>query len=386
MATALGLAACGGGGAEVEIGPTGFYSVPSSAPGEPGILLRSEPLNVDEAPAGARGWRILYTTSAGDGAPAVSSGLVLVPGPGSEPVERVVAWAHGTTGVADQCAPSRSSDGLAVGGLTVADEVLRRGWAIVATDYVGLGTVGLHPYLVGQPGGRSVLDAVRAAQQLDAVAPRGKTVVWGDSEGGGAALWAAKVAPAYAPEVRVDGVAALAPATNLPAILEGLPKVTTSALYLAYLLAAYTSTYPDVTYGAVVEPSAEPKLKRLANYCLDDPKANQAVDASGVLAGPVLVPGPTDQNLRARLAENVPGGRMEAPVLVLQGSADTLVTPASQRAYVKEQCASGTSLDYREYPGTSHGGIVESMPAMRDLLRWTEGRFGGRPIGTTCAG
>ncbi|MFC8733027.1 lipase family protein [Luteimicrobium sp. NPDC057192] len=387
VAVASALAACGddGGRATASAAATDFYQAPSSVPSEPGVLLRSEPLTRDEIPTEARGWRILYTTSAGDGAPTVSSGVVLVPRSGPTTVHHVVAWAHGTTGVADDCAPSRMADGLEAGGLTVAGEALRRGWALVATDYVGLGTPGEHPYVVGQPAGRSVLDAVRAARQLDVVGPRTRTVLWGYSEGGGAALWADKLAPTYAPELAIDGVAAVAPASNLPGIIDDLPVVPTSAVYVAYVLAAYTSTYDDVTYAMTVQPDAVMTLKRLAHLCLDDPRAAELVGASGLLDRPVWAEGPEAGRLRERLAENVPSGRMVSPVLLLQGAADSLVTPDSQAAYVSEQCASGSTLDYREYPDTTHGGIVEaSSPATRDLVRWTAARFDGGAARSTC--
>jgi len=387
LAVVLGLAGCSGGGTAVETGAADFYRAPSSVPRQPGVVVRSAPMAADEVPTGARGWRILYTTSADDGVPTVSSGVVLVPASASGPVEHLVAWAHGTTGVADACAPSRMSDGLQEGGLTVADEVIDKGWGLVATDYVGLGTPGMHPYLVGQPAGRSVLDAVRAARQLDQVASGADTVVWGYSEGGGAALWADKLAPSYAPEVPIAGVAAVAPASNLPGIVDDLPVVPTSAVYVAYLLAGYTSTYDDVTYAATLQPDAVMTMQRLAQFCIDDPRATGLVESSGLLDGPVWGQGPESGRLHARLAENVPDGRMTVPVLLLQGGADSLVTPQSQGGYVVEQCRDGSVLDYREYDGVDHVGIVQQGGrAMQELLAWTGARFDGRAARASCAG
>jgi pimeloyl-ACP methyl ester carboxylesterase len=85
---------------------------------------------------------------------------------------------------------------------------------IVATDYVGLGTAGPHPYLIGQGEARSVLDSVRAARQMPQLSLQPATVVWGHSQGGHAALWAGALAPSYAPDVHVLAVAALAPASD----------------------------------------------------------------------------------------------------------------------------------------------------------------------------
>ena len=81
----------------------------------------------------------------------------------------MVAWAHGTTGFAQPCAPSLLPEPFTAGAMPALDEVLDRGWILVATDYVGLGTAGPHPYLIGQGEGRSVLDAMKAAHQLRTV-------------------------------------------------------------------------------------------------------------------------------------------------------------------------------------------------------------------------
>ena len=140
-----------------------FYRPPAPLPpGAAGELIRSEQV---AAPAGVRGWRILYHSRGITGADIAVSGTVFVPGTTAPPGgRRVVAWAHGTTGSGDSCAPSTDLhplDGIEDGTPLVAD-----GYAIVATDYEGLGTPGPHPYLVGASEARSVLDAVRAATEL----------------------------------------------------------------------------------------------------------------------------------------------------------------------------------------------------------------------------
>src|SRR5690606_2378075 len=110
-------------------------------------------------------------------------------------------------------------DGLEAGAMMIQDQVVEQGWAIVATDYTGLGTEDPHPYLIGEGEGRSVLDAIRAAQELADVNLAEETVVWGHSQGGHAALWTGQLAPTYAPDLEIVGVAALAPASNLPGLI-----------------------------------------------------------------------------------------------------------------------------------------------------------------------
>lgn len=141
----------------------------------------------------------------------------IVVAPARHPAGRrpVTAWAHGTTGVAEPCAPSLVRHPFTAGALLVLPQMLAQGWAVVATDYTGLGTAGPAPFLIGQGEARSVLDAVRAAHQLPGLNLADTTVIWGHSQGGNAALWAGALAPAYAPDDHVIGVAALAPATDL---------------------------------------------------------------------------------------------------------------------------------------------------------------------------
>src|SRR5690606_37645715 len=95
------------------------------------------------------------------------------------------------------------------------NEMLSRGFIIAATDYPGLGTVGPHPYLVGVSEGRAVIDSVRAARELREAHAGDRFVVWGHSQGGQAALFTGELSASYAPELKLLGVAAAAPATDL---------------------------------------------------------------------------------------------------------------------------------------------------------------------------
>ncbi|NTU81277.1 MAG: hypothetical protein HGA45_18165, partial [Chloroflexales bacterium] len=155
-----------------------FYRPPADLPSAPGALLRVEPFT-RALPPTAQAWRVLYTTTRADGVPAVASSLVVAPAnppPGSRPV---IAWAHGTTGVDETCAPSLLKDPFGAGATPALDQVIANGWVLVATDYIGLGTEGPHAYLVGPQAGRAVLDAVRAARQMPALSLSDQTVVWG---------------------------------------------------------------------------------------------------------------------------------------------------------------------------------------------------------------
>lgn len=116
----------------------------------------------------ATAYEVLYrSTNAQNGAIAVS-GTVLVPraawtGRGTRPL---AAYATGTQGWADSCAPSRSMTAGSFDESFAVTNMLRRGWAVAVTDYPGLGTPGDHQYNVGIAEGRSVLDVLRAATRL----------------------------------------------------------------------------------------------------------------------------------------------------------------------------------------------------------------------------
>jgi len=378
---AVGMTALGGRLAGTPI-PDGFYRPPAAVPSAPGQLLKAEPF--DRAiPAGSHAWRILYTTTRDDGVPAIASGLVVVPDGGVD--HPVIAWAHGTTGVAVGCAPSLLDDPFVAGAMPDLDAVLDAGWAIVATDYIGLGADAPHPYLVGEAEGRSVLDAVRAAAQL-ADAPLGTQVaIWGHSQGGGAALWAGGLAASYAPELDIVGVAAMAPAANLPALVDLASTSAVASILGGFLLTGFAATYPDVRFDDYVRPQARIVVHAMAQRCFTDPSTLVSVLTAVAADQPVWSRDPSSGPLAERVAENVPTLPIAAPVLLAQGLADPLITPASQEEYVAARCAAGQAVDYRTYPGLDHMGLVTGdSTLLPQLLDWTAARFAGEAATPSC--
>jgi uncharacterized membrane protein HdeD (DUF308 family)/alpha-beta hydrolase superfamily lysophospholipase len=364
--------------------PDAFYEPPEQVPAQAGVLLRSEPF--DRAiPDGAQAWRILYTTTRDDGVPAVASGLVVVPvGAGDGPLP-VVTWAHGTTGATPQCAPSLLEDPFEAGAMFVLDEVIANGWAFVATDYVGLGTEGPHPYLVGQPEGRSVLDSVRAARQMEELGLSEQTVVWGHSQGGHAALWSGVLATDYAPDAGVVAVAALSPASNLPGLVANLDVVPGGDIFTSYVIEGYTETFDDVDQGDYVRPGASVLVDELASRCLSERSVAVSLVESLAVDDPLLSQDLTEGALGERLEQNVPTGPIDVPLLIGQGAADQLVLPEAQQAYVDQRCADGGQVDYRTYADRDHVPVVEpDSPLIPELLAWTQDRFDGAPADSTC--
>lgn len=361
-----------------------FYDAPSEVPDQPGQLLRFEPFT-RTIPDNARAWRILYTTTRADGVPAVASALVVEPREVSSQPRPVIALAHGTTGVDRSCAPSLLDDPFAAGAFFALDRVVDEGWALVATDYVGLGTEGPHPYLVGQPAGRSVLDSVRAARQLPDLDLADETVVWGHSQGGGAALWTGVLAPSYAPDTDVIGVAALAPASDLVGLVDNLGVVTAGSIFAAYVLEGFAATYDDVSVDDYVRPAARSSYDAVVERCLAEPAALLSVIGSIALGDEMFSRDLASGPLLARFEQNVPTAPIEAPLLLAQGASDQLVLPSVQADYVAARCADGQDIDYRTYDGLDHVPLVEAdSPLIPELVQWTRDRFTGEAPSPNC--
>lgn len=362
--------------------PDAFYSAPAEMPAEPGVLIRSEAFATD-IPAGATGWRILYSTTAMDGSITVASAIVATP-TGSRDAP-VVAWAHGTTGSAMSCAPTLLEQPFVAGALLFVDEVIAQGWALVATDYPGLGTKGPHGYLVGESEGRSVLDAVRAAQQLEAANLGSQTTIWGHSQGGHASLWAGGLASTYAPELDIVGVAAMSPASDLVGLLSGLTQTKVGSVFGSFLITSWAAIYEDVALGDYVRPGARLLVDEASQRCLTDPSTLASVATALFADGTVWQGDPVHGALLERAIENTPRDMVAAPLLIGQGEADDLVLPEVQARFVAEQCAAGQVLEYRTYPALGHMEVVDAQsPLPGELLVWTAERFAGMAFTSTC--
>lgn len=361
-----------------------FYTAPSDLPSEPGELVRIEPFERGIPPE-ARAWRILYTTTRDEGRPAVASGIVVAPTGPPEGPRPVIAWAHGTTGVAQACAPSILEGTFATGAFFSLDTVIDQDWVLVATDYVGLGTVGPHPYLIGQGVGRSVLDAVRAAHAIDGLDLDERTVAWGHSQGGHAALWTGVLAPSYAPDVNLIGVAALAPVTDILALVDALPDFTGGSIFAAFVASAYADVYPDVSLDNYVIPGGEVTVRGIAGRCLAEPAVFTSLLSALTMDFSIFRADLAGGALGERLAENTPPFAIEVPLLLAQGGADGLILPSMQDAYVSRLCAADRQVDYRTYDGLGHVPLVEAdSPLIPDLIQWTQARLAGELPTSSC--
>lgn len=361
--------------------PDAFYDPPAQKPGEPGALLRSEPYT-KELPAGARGWRILYTTRRGN-SPAVASAVVVTSTQTTAAARPVIAWAHGTTGIAPGCAPSVIAP---FANVPAMDRIVAENWVYVATDYPGLGTAGGHAYLVGEDAARAVLDAIRAARKLEGLSLDNRAVVWGHSQGGHSALWTGIRADDYAPDVNIAGVAALAPASDLPSLFKASQGTMFGKIVSSYLMTAYAAAYPDVGITAYVSARMRPFVSDIAARCAGGwPTMVSVMETRLLPSAGIFTRDPASGPLGDRLRQNTPATAIAAPVLIAQGGGDDLVPASLQYRYVAARCAAGQPIDYRLYPGRDHVSLVAGHAALdADLVAWTRDRFAGAPDTPNC--
>jgi pimeloyl-ACP methyl ester carboxylesterase len=330
------------------------------------------------APAGAKAWKVLYHSRSVDGRDIAVSGTVLTPtGPAPKGGRTIVTWAHGTTGVADACAPSKSPH--AVANLPYVQQMLDAGYVVAATDYEGLGTPGVHPYLVGQSEGRSVLDAARAARAIGATHSGTHVLVFGHSQGGQSALFAGELAASYAPELAVLGVVAAAPAADVEHILPLAGSIDGAAGYVVLATLGFDAAYPKADVLQVLTPEARARSQVALTECSGAVLQAFSGDHTNLFAvDPLSVP-----ELVPILAENSAGNRPAgAPVLVVQGTADRTIPKPLTDAFVAKACAAGDTVDYRTYDGADHGSVIEAARA--DVLAWLAERAAGTPAPSTC--
>jgi hypothetical protein len=349
-----------------------FYLLDPVPPGPSGQLLRSVELF---APEGLRQWAILYRSTGLAGEPIAVSGLVLAPaGPVAEP-RPVLGLAHGTTGLNDTCAPSRSTTGrveLIFAGIPAVED----GWVVVATDYAGLGTPGPHPYLDGPSEGRAVLHGILAAQQLPE-AGAGTTVgLQGISQGGHATLWAAELAATEAPTLDVVGAVAAAPAGDLRIAADWArsPEATRDSWRNTLAVSVAWSDLYGVPLDQLLVPEAAALAPRLETECRVEPEVQ-----------PLRLDVPISPEWAAMLERNTAGhAPSSAPILYLQGTADPQIPLASARALVDRLCAIGSVVEYRELDGVDHTGALYAGDRLQAARAWLEGRLTGTPPTDTC--
>jgi len=356
---------------------------PGEASGKPGSIIRVWPLD-GGGPGGGNAFRILYRSKGLNNQPiAVSGAIFIPPGPPPPGGRNVLAYAHPTSGVVEACAPSLMPD--TAGMIWGLADMLAKGYVVVATDYPGLGTPGIHPYLIGVSEGRAVLDSVRAARDLPSSGASNRFVVWGHSQGGHASLYTGELAASYAPDLKLFGVAAAAPATYLVELFDADKSTSTGIELTAMALYSWSKLYNDPA-TSIVEPGAMPIYQRMAQDCIESvpefAALNQAEKPLSQMQFLKTDPSETEP-WRGIMLRNTPGqAPAGAPVFIAQGTADTTVLPAITKQFGVALCKQGTRVSFILMKGVTH--TFAAKNSVSYALAWMGDRFRGVPAPSDC--
>lgn len=379
---------------ETRQGPAGdaFYTPPQELPaGESGSLIYARALDGTMAlPSAARNSLVLYRSLDQNGKSTLVSGTVSIPkGEAPEGGWPVITWTHGTTGLNAICAPSRDTaqgpEHPYIETIShLLDGFVKNGFAVVATDYQGLGVAGFHPFLQGVPTGRNALDMLRAGRLLE---PKIGTryAVMGHSQGGQVDLFAASLGPSYIPEFQLVGDVAFAPGSQIAERLKAVMKSAKTELslpYVLYTLQSYATTDPAIDLKRILTPEAIAHLPDLQEQCMSH--ALMTRYWSTAIAKDQFVANPDLGTLLKFGAENEPGIlKIAAPSLVIQGAEDVTVFPATTDALVRQMCEGGNVVEYKVFAGADHNGSMVSGGATAE--EWIKARFADKPAENDCA-
>lgn len=316
-----------------------------------------------------RVFRVAYGTERLDGVPGISTALVfLPPGTGSEPWPIAVV-AHGTTGLADACAPSAQGGApIDMMALPLADA----GFAVIATDYAGLGNGAgetVQGWGVAPDQAHSVLDAARAMVALLPAGRAGRVALIGYSQGGGAVLAAQPLVETYGADLEVFAVVAEAPAFFHPrfyadviARADGRIRGRHELLhaFTAMWFFSHAAVYDGMAHAAdpFAAPAREGVTRAMRERCvltLGDRLGAYATSV-GELYDPTFVASlerclegercdETGRRWKARMDADLPALDPEGPpVLLLQGLRDGIVRPSLTRCTADRLAQSGTPV------------------------------------------
>lgn len=386
------LAACGqmpiGQTTQVVEGPAGlnFYTPPSPLPaGKHGDLIWARVLTGDAAlPAAGRNWLVLYKSTNTAGQPIAVSGTVAVP-MGTPPKGGwpVISWTHGTTGIADVCAPSRNApnypDKDYVDGINkVLNQWVQKGYVVLKTDYEGLGTPGVHPYLDGKSEARSATDIVLAARKLDPSLSR-DWIAMGHSQGGQAAVYTAELGPVYAQDLNMKGAVAISAASYLAEqVALGLKQTTAQGnAFFPLIMVGMAASAPGVQVEKMLTPKGRDLIGVIHEDCLG---AFRKPGGWSTFKNDQLMNFNADfKPLEAALTSLAAAqdSRPTVPLLILQAANDHVVFSQFTSLMVRRFQNLGADvqyIDYKDIPNLPPPGVHRAtVPhSLADATKWVE--------------
>ncbi|MGW7462879.1 lipase family protein [Streptomyces sp. NPDC054797] len=332
-------------------------------------------------PTNTKAWKIHYRSTTADGAPNVVSGTVIVPQDGRTGPRPLITYAVGTVGLGDSCAPSNNLPNGTAMEANLIQQLTQRGWAVVVTDYEGLGTPGVHTYTVGPSAGHAVLDAARAAQRLPGagLSPTGPVGIMGYSQGGQASSWAAELHGSYAPELQVKGTATGGVPADLLKVAEfNNGSYGSGLIFMA--AAGQDAAFPELDLDSYLNPAGRLLVSGMKENCV----AIDAIAGSFKRISDLTTRDPLAQpDWQARLNGSRLGRTAPAaPVYQYHALGDELIPYGVGRGLRSDWCARGADVEFDTiWVGEHVSGVITQSPAAGN---WLADRFAGRPTRANC--
>lgn len=354
------------------------------AAARPGDIVSSAPSAfhpLPGQPTGTKAWKVHYRSTTADGAPNVVSGTVIVPQDGRTGPRPLITYAVGTVGMGDSCAPSENLPNGTAMEANLIQQYTLRGWAVVVTDYEGLGTPGVHTYTVGPSAGHAVLDAARAAIRLPEAGLGADTPVGiiGYSQGGQASGWAAELQGSYAPELKVKGTATGGvPADLMKVAASDNGSFGSGLIFMA--AAGQDAAFPELGLDSYLNPEGRALVAGMKENCV----AVDAIAGSFKRISDLTTRDPLAQpDWRARLEQSRLGGTAPAaPVYQYHALGDELIPYAVGRQLRSEWCARGADVQWDTvWVGEHVSGVITRSP---EVGNWMADRFAGRATHPNC--
>ncbi|MDC4450433.1 lipase family protein [Acinetobacter baumannii] len=383
LSTSLFLVACGGGSSDDGPATTNPSGTPTNNIQNPVVKVEAY-TSTNLRSVAAESSILTYKMLGQSGQEVQATSLVFTPiTPPPVGGWPIVVWAHGTTGVADACAPSKAA--LADSTKDLISKLLAAGYVVVAPDYEGLGTPGIHPFLNVRSEAFSITDAVVAARnylsQRNLLTSK-KWVTVGHSQGGHAALGAAQ----YASRAQLDykGTVAVAPASNLGSILvDGEAQVANAPIdikigtyaqldtYTALVTAGIRNTQPSFDYGQVFTSQISSIAAQAENLCSGplygafyEGMSNYAKDHNGTLDGftrtqPNFMAVPLVKTFLEKDSQPLQV-KVTTPIIIYQGIADPTVPKLATDLLIFNATVVGTRINSYVTGNWDHGTAMSS--------------------------
>jgi alpha-beta hydrolase superfamily lysophospholipase len=328
-------------------------------------------------PGTGQAYRVAYRTTGWNSQPVTETGAMFLPA-GTPPPGgwKIISWEHGTTGVASGCAPT--SIGRSQRDIDYLSAWLHAGYAVVATDYEGLGTSGIHPYLDGLSLAYGSIDMVRAARHVSPSLSDSWMAV-GHSEGGLGALWTGSLTSRYAPELDFRGTISTAPASQAHQTLNVIPIAPTGVTnaFWFYFMAGFQVTTPTFNPADYLTPQGLALYAQaLTSSTTCFPNLQSYITANNLTYQQLttLTPAKVDQlaDILSTIGE-IPVAKYTKPVFIAQGTADTTVFPLATQATANQLAAAGSNVTFTFYQGDTHDTVLAD--ALPDILNFAAQQF-----------